>query len=47
MLLSVKVKCFGVCGSRSLVLQEAAVRSMGCLYGGGVLCVCVHVSALY
>lgn len=39
MLLSVKVKCFGVCGSHSLVLQEAAVRSMGCLYGGGVLCV--------
>lgn len=47
MLPSVIVKCFGVCGSHSLVLLEAAVGSVGCMYRGGVFCVCVHVFGLY
>lgn len=47
MLPSVIVKCFGVFGSYSLVLLEAAVGSAGCMDRGGVSCVCVHVFGLY
>lgn len=41
---SVIVKYFGVFGSHSLVLLEAAVGSVGCMDRGGVfLCLCACV----
>lgn len=44
---SVIVKCFGVFGSHSLVLLEAAVGTVGCVDRGGVFCVRAPVFGLY